>query len=56
MVEAHVPVTSIQRLLGHARLRTTQLYMHVSDQQVQADYEAAMSQIPLRLVAQGDLP
>lgn len=45
LVEARVPVTTIQRLLGHARIRTTELYMHVSDQQVQADYEAAMAQI-----------
>lgn len=56
MVEAHVPVTSIQRLLGHVRLRTTELYMHVSDQQVQADYEAAMAQIARRLVTHGGRP
>ncbi len=49
MVEARVPVTSIQRLLGHARLRTTQTYLHISDRQVQADYEAAMVQITQRL-------
>lgn len=45
LTEARVPVTSIQRLLGHVRLRTTEVYLHVSDQQVQADYEAAMAQI-----------
>lgn len=45
MIEAGVPVTSLQRLLGHARLRTTELYIHISDQQVQADYRAAMERL-----------
>ncbi len=49
LAEARVPVTSIQRLLGHARLRTTQAYIHISDRQVQEDYEAAMAQIEARL-------
>ena len=49
LAEARVPVTSIQRLLGHARLRTTQIYIHISDRQVQADYDAAMVQIAQRL-------
>jgi len=53
LVEARVPVTSIQRLLGHVRLRTTELYMHVSDRQVQADYEAAMAHITAQLQAKG---
>jgi site-specific recombinase XerD len=35
--------------LGHARIRTTETYLHISDQQVQADYEAAMEQIMERL-------
>lgn len=49
LTEARVPVTSIQRLLGHAWLRTTEIYLHVSDPQVQADYEAAMQQVVRRL-------
>jgi site-specific recombinase XerD len=49
MVEARMPVTSLQRLLGHARIRTTQVYLHISDQQVQADYKAAMEQVSQRL-------
>jgi integrase/recombinase XerC len=53
LVEAGVPVTTIQRLLGHARLRTTQLYTHVSDQKVQADYQAAMEQLAGRLEWKG---
>jgi site-specific recombinase XerD len=49
LVEARVPVTTIQRLMGHARLRTTEIYLHISDKQVQADYEAAMEQVMERL-------
>lgn len=59
MVEARMPVTSLQRLMGHARIRTTQIYMHISDRQacterrrsVQEDYEAAMEQVARRLAA-----
>ncbi len=42
LVEMRVPVTTIQKLMGHARIRTTEVYLHISDQQVQADYEVAM--------------
>ena len=49
MTEARVPVTTIQRLMGHARLRTTEVYLHISDAQVQADYEAAMIEVMSRL-------
>jgi site-specific recombinase XerD len=49
LVEARVPVTTIQKLMGHARIRTTETYLHISDKQVQEDYEAAMEQIMERL-------
>jgi site-specific recombinase XerC len=49
LAEARVPVTSIQRLFGHTRLRTTELYFHISDAQVQTDYEAAMADVARRL-------
>jgi site-specific recombinase XerD len=49
MVEAGMPVTSIQRLMGHEQISTTQLYLHISDPQVQADYEAAVAEIARRL-------
>lgn len=45
LTEAKVPVTTIQRLLGHARLRTTEVYLHISDSQVQVDYDTAMREI-----------
>lgn len=53
LVEAGVPVTTIQRLLGHARLRTTELYLHVANTQVQADYQAAMAALSARLQLEG---
>ena len=55
MVEARMPVTTIQKLMGHARLRTTELYLNISDKQVQDDYEAAIEQVMERLsLAGGD--
>ena len=50
LVEAGTPVTSIQHLLGHERLRTTQVYVHISDGQVQADYEAAIAYVDTDLL------
>jgi len=41
LVSADVPVTSIQKLLGHTWLETTQTYVAANDHQVQADYDAA---------------
>lgn len=41
LLNAAVPVTSIQKLLGHAWLETTQIYVAANDRQVQADLEAA---------------
>lgn len=45
LTETRVPLTTIQRLLGHTRLRTTEVYLHISDSQVQEDYQAAMRTI-----------
>ena len=49
LAEAQAPVTTIQRLLGHARLKTTELYIHLSDRDVQASYETAMVEVMRRL-------
>jgi len=54
MVEAAMPVTSIQRLLGHRRLRTTQTYLYLSNRQVQAEYDAAMTRVGEWLSAETD--
>jgi site-specific recombinase XerD len=53
LVEAQVPVTSIQHLLGHAHLRTSEIYMQISDRQTQADYDAAMKEVSRRLPLEG---
>lgn len=41
LVSANIGVTTIQKLLGHAWLETTQTYVAANDRQVQADYAAA---------------
>jgi site-specific recombinase XerD len=53
LTEAGMPVTSIQKLLGHKRLRTTQLYIHISDTVLQADYETAIVEVSQRLSLEG---
>lgn len=45
LVSADVPVTTIQKLLGHAWLSTTQGYVAANDRQVQADFYAAARQL-----------
>ena len=54
LTEARVPVTSIQRLLGHARIATTQVYLYLSDKSVQADYDAAMQSVCRKLAGLGE--
>jgi site-specific recombinase XerD len=41
LVSVDVPVTSVQKLLGHAWLETTQIYVAANDRQVQTDYFTA---------------
>jgi site-specific recombinase XerD len=43
LVMADVPVTSIQKLLGHAWIATTQSYVAANDRQVQADFYQAVA-------------
>ncbi len=45
LLSAGAPVTSIQALLGHRWLETTQIYVQANDQTVQADYYAACLKI-----------
>jgi site-specific recombinase XerD len=47
---ANVPVTTIQKLLGHRWLETTQIYVEANDFQVQADYYAACLKIESWLI------
>jgi site-specific recombinase XerD len=41
LLSAGAPVTTIQKLMGHRWLETTQIYVQANDQTVQADYYAA---------------
>lgn len=43
LVGADVPVTSIQKLLGHAWIATTQTYVAANDRQVQTDFYQAVA-------------
>ena len=38
LITSGMPVTSVQKLLGHKSIRTTQRYIELSDQQVESDY------------------
>jgi len=45
LLNADVPVTSIQKLLGHRWIETTQTYVMANDKQVQADYFVACQKL-----------
>jgi len=45
LVSADVPVTTIQKLLGHRWLETTQIYVRANDQKVKADFYAACQKL-----------
>ncbi|MCD4672769.1 MAG: tyrosine-type recombinase/integrase [Anaerolineaceae bacterium] len=53
LVEADTPVVSIQHLLGHSRVSTTQVYLHISDHKVQSDYETAIQEVQRRFAEGG---
>ena len=48
LIEVGMPVTSLQALLGHRSLRTTQVYLHVADPLVRRDYFESMHKIAAR--------
>lgn len=45
LVSVNMPVTTIQKLLGHCWLETTQTYIHANDPQVQSDFDAACQKL-----------
>ena len=45
MIVADVPITSVQKMLGHASIRTTQLYVNVADRQVEKDYHTGILKV-----------
>ncbi len=44
LVEGRVPAPVVQRVLGHANLATTQLYVHLVDAEVRAEYQEAFGE------------
>lgn len=44
MVEGRVPAPVVQRVLGHANLATTQVYVHLVDAEVRAEYQEAFGE------------
>jgi integrase/recombinase XerD len=45
MIAAEVPITWVQKMLGHASIRTTQLYVNVADRQVEQDYHTGIKKV-----------
>lgn len=45
LVDADVPITTVQKLMGHAWLATTQLYLDANDRKVQADFYLAAGRL-----------
>jgi len=45
LINAGVPITSLQKLLGHDHLSTTQIYARVYDTTVERDYRQAMERL-----------
>lgn len=43
MAEADLPLASLQSLLGHKSVRTTQIYVHLSNVHLQAEYDQAIT-------------
>ncbi len=44
LVEGKVPAPVVQRVLGHANLATTQVYVHLVDAEVRAEYQEAFGE------------
>lgn len=53
LLNAGCPVTSLQKLLGHERLNSTQIYARVHDRTVAEDYFTAMAQVEQRVMVGG---
>jgi site-specific recombinase XerD len=43
MAEVDLPLTSLQSMLGHKSVRTTQIYVHLSNVHLHAEYDKAIS-------------
>jgi site-specific recombinase XerD len=56
MLNADADLSTIQDLLGHSSVKTTQRYCRISNLKVQRDYFNAMEVIMLRTVGNPDNP
>ncbi len=45
LLNAGMPITSLQQVLGHEQISTTMLYAHVHNQTVQRDFERAFARL-----------
>jgi len=45
LLNAEMPITSIQKLMGHRWIETTQTYVQANDKQVQADFRSASQKL-----------
>ena len=45
MLNADAPITSIQKLMGHRWIESTQTYVMANDKQVRTDYYAACAKL-----------
>jgi len=51
LVNAGLPITSLQKLLGHDRLSTTQIYVEMYDQTVEHHFRQAMERLQQQAIA-----
>jgi site-specific recombinase XerD len=56
MIAAGVPVTSIQKILGHSSISTTQLYVRIADRRVEQDYHAGIQKLIESCVIMTEVP
>lgn len=56
LLNAGMDITRIQKLLGHQHLSTTQIYAHVQDLTMEADYRQAMAKIERQQMPLSDTP
>ena len=56
LLNAGMPITGVQKLLGHEYLVTTQIYARIADRTVEDDYYQAMRHIDLASMPLSDIP
>ena len=56
LLNAGMDITRIQKLLGHTKLSSTQIYAHVLDATLEADYHQAMTQLERQSQPLSDKP